>query len=293
MATAGMRLVDPVARAEILRVACQVVREEYEFSTEGGCGTHFQVISGDLEGILGWMTVNYLKKGLVGEADSAETPNSYGFLDMGGASAQIAFEPVKSMAAKHSDDLRTAHFRLLDGTEVQFKLFVTSFLGFGANEAYKRYKSSMAKKYEGTISDPCLPVGLVLSEEDPSSDVPVQFNGTGSFQKCFTEVTPLLNKVQCKEDPCLFNGVHAPLMDIRNHHFIGVSGYFNLTKNSGTPWSRFTIWAGHITLTKSKRPLNLTARFHGPKFLNYRKIIRCSMLTMKADFNFSVSKRRT
>lgn len=223
-----MRLVDPIARSEILNVACTFVQTQYAFSTYAGCETHFQVISGELEGIMGWMTVNYLKHGLVSTNRMTDNPTSFGFMDMGGASAQISFEPTKSMAVKHADDLRAVKLRLLDGSIVEYKLFVSSFLGFGANEAYRRYKTALAANNNGidSVSDPCMPQGLSLNELDVSvPPKPLNFSGTGHFTECYASVTPLLNKeIACSETPCLFNGVHAPLSDIRNHHFLGVSG---------------------------------------------------------------------
>jgi Golgi nucleoside diphosphatase len=37
----------------------------------------------------------------------------------------------------------------------------------------------------------------------------------------------LLNKKKpCPEDPCLFDGVHAPIFDFSKHRFVGVSEYW-------------------------------------------------------------------
>ena len=159
--------------------------------------------------IFGWLSVNYLKS-------KFETKSTYGFIDMGGASAQIAFEPTAKMFENHSDDLRRVSMRYQDGTQKDFNVFVTSFLGFGANQARSRYVERFAEK--DLYLDPCLNPGFEITEDGH------QLNGTGKFDICLENVTPLLNKeLKCSESPCLFNGVHAPIEDFSNHHFIGVS----------------------------------------------------------------------
>ncbi|KAJ3033025.1 Golgi apyrase, partial [Rhizophlyctis rosea] len=136
LATAGMRLINVDAQDSLLAIACKYVQRHYKFSVDGGCNLHFRVISGELEGIYGWTSVNYLKNGF-----GHDDPNShtFGFLDMGGASTQVAFEPTKEMAELHDDDLTALKMRSIDGTELSYKVFVTTFLGFGMNEARRRY----------------------------------------------------------------------------------------------------------------------------------------------------------
>ncbi|KAJ3078122.1 Golgi apyrase, partial [Rhizoclosmatium hyalinum] len=101
LATAGMRLVPTLQRAQILQHACETVRTLTQFSLDGGCARQFRVISGEAEGVFGWVAVNYLNKGFgdrtlqVPPPPHKESPNTFGFLDMGGASTQIAFEPVE------------------------------------------------------------------------------------------------------------------------------------------------------------------------------------------------------
>ena len=48
-ATAGMRLVDPGPRSEILQEACRFVKSQYLYYIND-CDSHFRVISGELEG---------------------------------------------------------------------------------------------------------------------------------------------------------------------------------------------------------------------------------------------------
>lgn len=226
-ATAGMRLVPEISRDEILDTACKHVKDNYAFFI-ADCSTNFRVISGDLEGIFGFLTVNYLKTGF------QEKSKSYGFIDMGGASAQIAFEPTKSMAIKHKDDLRQVILRGKDGMNRVHNVFVTSFLGFGANQARERYLELYSKNGEQFV-DPCLPIGLEYTTKDKT------IVGGGSFHKCGLAITPLLRKdLKCKDSPCFFNGVHVPLEDFTKHLFLGVSELWYTTSQGfdlGGPYS--------------------------------------------------------
>lgn len=247
MATAGMRLIPAEQQRSIIRATCSFIEEETSFHLHGRCEDHVQVISGEEEGLLGWIAINYLMDGFHFKPDddakklNADTKASkgkatYGFLDMGGASTQIAFEPSKhalaaSSASTHQqeEELAQVKLKLLDGTEVTHDVFVTTFLGFGANKARERYEqqltheASMSKSDRLTaVPDPCLPSG---SLSHPASNASI--TGTGSFNKCLTSLAPLLDKeAPCSHPPCLFHGIHVPTIDFSVNHFIGVSEYW-------------------------------------------------------------------
>lgn len=219
-ATAGMRLVEPGQQNEILKEACRYVKNGYRYFVKD-CDSHFRVISGELEGIFGWLTVNYLKtrfKGTDDEKRGETIASSFGFIDMGGASAQIAFEPTAPMTAKHENDVQKVVIRKLNRNELVKSVFVTTFLGYGANQARDRYVDLYTTPSQTSFTDPCLNSGL----EFPSGSVFVA--GSGDFDQCLTKLSPLLNlDLKCTDDPCLFNGVHAPIEDFTKHHFLGVS----------------------------------------------------------------------
>ncbi|KAF9218087.1 hypothetical protein BS17DRAFT_770923, partial [Gyrodon lividus] len=97
LATAGMRLLTPHQQARVLNAACTYLRSASSFriepeSKDGPCGSSVQIITGEEEGLFGWIAVNYLMDGFNGRNKGEKT--TYGFLDMGGASTQIAFEPA-------------------------------------------------------------------------------------------------------------------------------------------------------------------------------------------------------
>jgi Golgi nucleoside diphosphatase len=293
LATAGMRLIDPNAKDQILDNACDTVRKYYKFSTSGGCDRHFRVITGELEGIYGWVTANYLMDGF--HSGGGKT---YGFLDMGGASTQIAFEPPSDQVANAKEgDLTKLKLRTTVGEDLNFHIFTTTFLGYGMNEARRRYLNTLGSNYglqisrrdfldedvndekirwehkykllsrndtthlksplsnvdktppstiQGNstrINDPCLLSGAKVEEprlkpntSSVETNTTTTLTGAGSLDTCINQLRPLLNKtVPCQRDPCLFNGVHAPLPSLNSANpqqsvsFLGVSEYFYTT----------------------------------------------------------------
>ena len=82
-ATAGLRLLPLEIQTKLLHEACSFSKQNYPFKI-AACSEHFQVITGEWEGIYGWLTVNYLKNGLGSTSPRASLNqvNSFGFLDM-------------------------------------------------------------------------------------------------------------------------------------------------------------------------------------------------------------------
>ncbi|KAF4614923.1 hypothetical protein D9613_002584 [Agrocybe pediades] len=256
LATAGMRLLPPKKQAEILLETCRFLVTHSNFKIEdassvGPCGSSVRIITGEEEGLFGWIAVNYLMDGFSG---SSKDRTTYGFLDMGGASTQIAFEP-SAESQKMTKDLIDVRLRLLGGHEIHHKVFVTTWLGYGTNQARERYVGKTITDYESVqnghehndyhddddfdehhmIPDPCLPKNLELDETpvhltDPSTShlkKKHKMLGTGSFEQCMKKTEPLLNTTKpCPDTPCLMNGVHVPPIDFSVSHFIGVSEYW-------------------------------------------------------------------
>ncbi|BGP14313.1 hypothetical protein JCM10213_004440 [Rhodosporidiobolus nylandii] len=253
LATAGMRLLPTQQQTDVLSAACTYLRT-YPFQLPD-CDDQVRIISGEEEGLYGWIAVNYLMDGFdkhehTGEGERFKHSSTYGFLDMGGASTQIAFEPSDTEQVKHADNLLEVKLRLLSGKDVRHPVFVTTWLGFGTNQARNRYIDHEIKKHvrasdadhtpgdgEGLdaehpvvlVDDPCLPKDLMLSEARHAG---YTLKGTGDFASCLRRQQPLLNKeVACVDEPCLFNGVHVPPIDFSVNHFIGISEYWYSTQD--------------------------------------------------------------
>ena len=240
LATAGMRLLPDLERKRLLDRICAYTKSATGFKISN-CGLHIQVISGETEGLYGWIATNYLLGGFdsPAEHDHGDGHHTYGFLDMGGASAQIAFAPNTTEAQKHAEDLKLLRFRKVNGDVDEYKVFVTTWLEFGVHQARRRYVESLMNKYgsmHGELPDPCLPKGLTISTTgdilapDKINGKEVHLVGTAKFQECLRATFPLLNKDKpCEDQPCLLNGVHVPAIDFTVNHFVGVSEYWHTT----------------------------------------------------------------
>lgn len=228
LATAGMRLLPDDQQEAILKAACEYTQKHTKFLVPE-CGSHFQVITGETEGLYGWLSINYLLGGFDAKADGKH--HTYGFLDMGGASAQIAFVPNRTEAAKHKEDLTLLRLRTLEGDTKEWQVFVSTWLGFGANEARRRHISALLSdeqnKDDDHYLDPCMPKGLIEDVADDTSTKSGTLKGSGDIHQCLTMLEPLLGKdTPCPDPPCLFAGVHVPNIDFDINHFIGISEYY-------------------------------------------------------------------
>ncbi|TVY39775.1 Golgi apyrase [Lachnellula occidentalis] len=237
MATAGVRLLEPMKQKALLGEICAYAQAHTDFSLPD-CDLHIQVIPGETEGLYGWIAANYLLGSFNSPEDHKHGDNhhTYGFLDMGGASAQIAFAPNTTEAEKHANDLKLLRMRTLNGESTEYKVFTTTWLGFGVNQARQRYVEAIQEMYKGSheLLDPCLPSGLIttldgLPLDSARGDAPVLV-GTGRFKECVDQVAPLLDKdAPCADQPCLLHGQHVPAIDFDVNHFVGVSEYWHTT----------------------------------------------------------------
>lgn len=241
LATAGMRLLPDHQRNAVLDSVCTCLKTETNFYVPD-CKLHIQVIPGETEGLYGWIAANYLLGGFdePQKHDHGKDHHTYGFLDLGGASAQIAFAPNSTEAEKHANDLTLLRLRTVDGAVQEYRVFITTWLGFGVNEARKRYVTALLESYGSSdqleVPDPCLHNGLrilldgtVVPGHSPALSEQ-HLLGTGAFDECMKRTLPLLNKdKKCLDEPCLINGQHVPAIDFDVNHFVGVSEYWHTT----------------------------------------------------------------
>ncbi|KAH9981397.1 nucleoside phosphatase family-domain-containing protein [Lactifluus volemus] len=237
LATAGMRLLTSEHQAAVLQATCHFLKLHSDFRIDdpspiGPCGSSVRIISGEEEGLFGWISVNYLMDGF---GPSNSDRSTYGFLDMGGASTQIAFEP-SSEEQGNTQNLMDVRLRLMGGEEISHKVFVTTWLGYGTNQARERYVGQVIKQYEHSrppltdesppvvevIEDPCLHRGLTLDESPVYSEPSTPHERTPHKRNVATSQP----YGPCPDPPCLFNGVHVPPIDFSVSHFIGISEYW-------------------------------------------------------------------
>eukprot|EP00047_Mylnosiga_fluctuans_P019557 m.83849 g.83849 ORF g.83849 m.83849 type:complete len:519 (-) comp8176_c0_seq2:133-1689(-) len=218
-ATAGLRLLPAEDQSAILTA----LRTELPDSTTLPIHPDkITIISGALEGVYAWVAVNYATgAGAIPWSPDDHSIHTAGCLDMGGASAQVAYE-IGSQAHGIDED-HIVVVDLGDGvirpftpgppTERHHRVYVVTLPGEGANEARARYERRLspsssrrfkAQAANGTqiIGDPCLPPGLEIN----SSQTSMVLAGLGDFHRCSVAVRAMLD---CDGRGC--NGINLPL----------------------------------------------------------------------------------
>ncbi|XP_058595616.1 nucleoside diphosphate phosphatase ENTPD5 isoform X3 [Neofelis nebulosa] len=169
------------------------------------------IMDGSYEGILAWVTVNFLTGQLHGQ--SRET---VGTLDLGGASTQITFLPQFKKTLEQTPRGYLTSFEMFNST---YKLYTHSYLGFGLKAA--RLATLGALETEGidghTFRSACLP--RWLEAEWIFGGVKYHYGGNKEgemgFEPCYTEV---LRVVQGK--------LHQP-DEVQRSSFYAFSYYYD------------------------------------------------------------------
>ncbi|KAM9931691.1 hypothetical protein OXX80_008652 [Metschnikowia pulcherrima] len=221
-ATAGMRLLPPNEQEPILENVCQYLMYNSDFFMPD-CKSHVNIIDGNIEGLYGWLSVNYL----IGSLDKPEehqhgkNHTTYGLLDMGGASTQVVFQPNQTEIDEHQNNLYRLSLYTLPQTsgsnmsasanklsydipqKTESSVYSDSFLGFGMFQAHSRYLKFLLNDFRNTnelsedvytfrtpISDPCLPKGYTFT--GLVDEHYVDFTGKSDFQECLNSIFPVL-----------------------------------------------------------------------------------------------------
>ncbi|KAB1271094.1 Ectonucleoside triphosphate diphosphohydrolase 1, partial [Camelus dromedarius] len=221
-ATAGMRLLrmkNGYLASKILAVVTSSI-SNYPFDFQGA-----RIITGQEEGAYGWITTNYLLGRFTQKSSwfnlkptGGEPQETYGALDLGGASTQITFVP-KDKTMESPDN--TLHFRLYGR---DYSVYTHSFLCYGKDQALLQKLAKDVRNTDGTISDPCFHPGyqrkMVLADlyESPCTrkfETFLQFDeiiiqGTGNYQQCQQSILQLFNTSYCPYSHCAFDGIFLP-----------------------------------------------------------------------------------
>ncbi|KAM5244117.1 ectonucleoside triphosphate diphosphohydrolase 1 isoform 1-T1 [Hipposideros larvatus] len=238
-ATAGMRLLSEENEQSADMVLANVTQSlsKYPFNFQGA-----RIITGTEEGAYGWITINYLlgkftKKLrwfnlMPNENDSQET---YGALDLGGASTQITFVPQNQTIESPQNAL---YFRLYGK---DYSVYTHSFLCYGKDQALLQ---KLAKDIQGTariLKDPCFNYGynriMNVSELRDSpctrkfkTTLPfymLEIQGTGNFEQCQQSIFKLFNTSHCPYSHCSFNEIFLPPL---HGQFGAFSAYYYVMK---------------------------------------------------------------
>ncbi|ERE79528.1 ectonucleoside triphosphate diphosphohydrolase 7 [Cricetulus griseus] len=223
-------------------------------------------------GVYAWIGINFVL-GRFDHEDESDADTSLdsavgrrrtvGILDMGGASLQIAYEVPTStsvLSPKQEEEAKIllAEFNLgcdVQHTEHVYRVYVTTFLGFGGNFARQRYEELVLNETlnknrllgqktglspDNPFLDPCLPVGLTDVVERNSQVLHVR--GKGDWATCRTVLSPLLARSNTSQ--ASLNGIYQSPIDFNNSEFYGFSEFFYCTEDV----------------------LRIGGRYHGPTF---------------------------
>lgn len=201
------------------------------------------IISGQEEGLYGWITVNYimgnfLEKNLLNKYVRPSGGKTVGSMDLGGASTQIAFAV--------SDNLTGEDYLRVKLYGYPYNVYTHSFLCYGKNEAEKKIMDKIIqhsanrdviqtpcynKGYNGTVKasqiydTPCtkMPEGFTLAHN-------FTMIGTGDSEKCQEFVKMVFDFDTCNADHCSFNGVEQPPVV---GEYMAYSGFYFTTRAIG------------------------------------------------------------
>lgn len=238
-ATGGMRLLKPQDQQKILNEICQYISGKFDFYLPD-CSSHINSISGEIEGLYSWIGINY-KYGVL---DASTEKSSFGILDIGGVSSQIALEPNLTDSDISSNDyLFKLRLNYQDGDDSKnsFNVFSESFLG-GMNQIHTHYDEVLIQ--ENKTTDPCLPENFVKTITTKSSegyDMETQLTGTGEFTECLTSLNTLLTSITSTKScnltsssssisSCLISD-SMPFLKFNIDKFIGINGFYSNLKN--------------------------------------------------------------
>lgn len=143
LATAGMRMLPVESQNSILgELRRRIPRLTNFYFAEN----HAAVITGKEEGLFAWISANYVL-GRLRVDDQGQRAESVGIIDMGGGSTQIAFEVPEQGKVENADFVQF-NLGATDSTHLQYRLYVTTHLGFGANVANSKYREMLMNQFD-------------------------------------------------------------------------------------------------------------------------------------------------
>uniref|UniRef100_A0AAY4AT28 nucleoside-triphosphate phosphatase n=1 Tax=Denticeps clupeoides TaxID=299321 RepID=A0AAY4AT28_9TELE len=251
LCTAGMRVLPESQQEAILEDLRTDIPVHFNFLFSD---SHVEVISGKQEGVYAWIGINFVL-GRFNHVDNEDEATfvrkrTAGVLDMGGVSTQIAYEVPKtvSVASPQQEEVAKnllAEFNLgcdAHRTEHVYRVYVSTFLGFGGNAARQRYEENLVSKTvlqnkllgkhqgesaESPILDPCLPADL--PDEVGPPEQRLHLRGTGDFALCRLLLQPFLNRTN--DTQTSLNGIYQPPINYPNSQFYGFSEFYYCTED--------------------------------------------------------------
>ena len=215
LATAGMRLIPQTSQDDIVSAINDGVKRDFKFIIGSD---HVQVISGIDEGVYAWIAINYILGRLEPHlSNRSPGPRTVGSIDMGGGSLQIAYE-----VPDIEDGAPVSSFQHLNfGLNNQYKLYVTTYLNYGANQVRQAHLSHLANtglssllnyttlnQSQYHVLDPCLHHSQ--SEIHTHFGRSINFTGLSNYFLC----REMLHTHLHKEEPCPLSPMHCKMDNV-------------------------------------------------------------------------------
>uniref|UniRef100_A0A3P8X3Z5 nucleoside-triphosphate phosphatase n=1 Tax=Cynoglossus semilaevis TaxID=244447 RepID=A0A3P8X3Z5_CYNSE len=210
LCTAGMRLLSESEQSAILEDLITDLPLEFEFLFSS---SHAEVISGKQEGVYAWIGINFV----LGRFDHADE-------------GEFEEEAAKSVLAEFNLGCDVDH------TQHVYRVYVTTFLGFGGNMARQRYEDQLLNvtlnknrflttqtglSEDKPYLDPCLPVDL--SDTVSRDNNTIYLRGQGDWTRCQQVVQPFLGLHNGTMSP---GGVYQAPINFSNSEFYGFSEFY-------------------------------------------------------------------
>ena len=218
-ATGGARELSPSARGELL-ASIRALLSSKQHSPFFFRGEMARVISGEEEAVFSWACMNFLKGNLI-EASSGSgqvTPgyggagadlHSFGTLDLGGSSTQIAFY-------LKSEDYMEGLYKLQIGGQKHWNVYTKSFLQFGINSARRRSYGLLAAKA----------IKALLEKDEDTLDL---------YDISTTLSSANVEKIQQQDNLAIGIGTGVLEVDTATSKAIETAGAVTLTRTLHTP----------------------------------------------------------
>ncbi|XP_034031169.1 ectonucleoside triphosphate diphosphohydrolase 3 isoform X2 [Thalassophryne amazonica] len=232
-ATAGMRLLQDSneQRSKKILESLQAYLTSLPFKFQNA-----SIITGQEEGLYGWITVNYLmgnflEKNILNAYVRPKGAETVGSMDLGGASTQIAFAV--------QDGLSGPDFLPVKLYGYPYNVYTHSYLCYGKNEAEKKIMDKIIQESHDPsyISNPCYAEGFnttitaskiynTVCIKKPSDYKPDQeyfLVGSPNSDKCRRIVKSIFDFRTCSTKNCSFNGVEQPQV---TGNFMAYAGFY-------------------------------------------------------------------
>ena len=126
----------------------------------------------------------------------------------------------------------------LPDSQHRHRVYVDTYLGYGANEARNRYITHIVQQYlsknltwrQNFVEDPCLPLGN-HANVTVKGDIVISLVGEGNYSACKSAVVAMLSKnhsgqADCIGKDCSVKPLQEPLFSYKTLPFYGTSEFW-------------------------------------------------------------------